>query len=150
MSKKKKAGKANSHYAGAHKLLRELLGDDFPEYAIGGKDDRKSKREKKYIRKYGCPRREYWDFDTTLAAYVYEHLVNYEDNTNTDLDETPCTYYTRGFYEKPEGEEQKNPEEYTKETSLREGLHVVESACLRYLKNHYSIEKENEITKDYI
>ena len=127
----------HNHYVDGHELLRKKLGDRYKDLLpiLSGMDDYGSKKERKNIKKYGAPSRETWAFDSTLAAFLYEHIKMFEAVTITDIDNTD-EYF---MYDIPTWESYlkwSDDTDYKFDVShvtLRQALDIVADSCLNYL-----------------
>lgn len=129
----------HKHFVKGHTLLKKKLGGYFKDIMeiLPGEDDYASSKGRKDLKKYGCVSRETWCFDSTLAAYIYEHIKMFEDETIADID---CLdeYF---LAEIPTWEsylkwikDRSVPFEMIKVTH-REALDTVADACLDYLRD---------------
>ena len=139
--KKKKVKKMNKH-----KQLKKLGIDPSVFF-----DDAKKKKPEKYLRKemkkYGCTQREVYNFDMTMAMWLYEHLVMYRDYASgiIVLDEEGGLYEVPVAYEKDKTDEElydgytkrKEPVLETKreEKSLGECIDLMICYLKRYIAN---------------
>lgn len=140
-----------------HKQLKKLGTDPSVFF-----DDAKKKKPKKYLRKemkkYGCTQREVYNFDMTMAMWLYEHLVMYKDYASGII----MLGEEAGLYEVPVAYEKGKTDEELYEGYVKRNEPVLETKreektlgecidlMIRYLKCYIANDDDAEDSGEFL
>ncbi len=140
-----------------HKQIKKL-GADASLYFDDAKKEKPKKYLKKEMKKYGCTQREVYNFDMTMAMWLYEHLVIYRDYASgiIVLDEEGGLYEVLVAYEKDKTDEElydgytkrKEPALETKREEKPLGECV--DLMIRYLKHYIANDDDAEGSSEFL
>lgn len=92
----------------------------------------KAKADNKFVKKYGHSPYDMYNMDMTIAAYIWEHLDMFENESIVDLDAVKVVIHTRTWYDESTDDNADNKPLFEDKT-LREAIDIVKAQCLQYI-----------------